>query len=78
MRDRPNDHTHRRVLEAKVGRPLKSTEVAHHLDEDKANNQGINLTAEPRGAHTTHHKQTRQLGRLRSALRMIRERKKLY
>lgn len=78
MRDRPNDRVHRRVAAAKLGRPLKPTEVAHHLDEDKANNQGANLAVESRSNHTIRHNQTRQLGRLRAALRMIRERSKLY
>lgn len=78
MRDRPNDTTHRRVLEAKLGRPLKPTEVADHADEDKSNNTPANLSAKDRGAHTTQHNRARGLSKLRAALRMPQERKKAY
>lgn len=77
MRDRPNEN-HRRVAEAKVGRPLGRDEIAHHVDEDKANNSDANITIEPRGAHTAAHNRTRHVSRLRKSLRMVREGKKLY
>lgn len=78
MRDRPSDTAHRRVLEAKLGRPLKPTEVADHADEDKTNNAPANLSAKDRGAHTSQHNRTRGLSKLRAALRMPREGKKSY
>jgi hypothetical protein len=77
MRDRPNER-HRRVAEAKVGRALGPDEIAHHVDEDKANNSDANITVEPRSAHTAAHNRTRHVSRLRKSLRMVREGKKLY
>jgi hypothetical protein len=77
MRDRPNDQ-HRAVAEAKVGRKLTINEIVHHADEDKANNAPANLDVKERGPHTSDHNKNRGLSRLRSALRMVREGKKLY
>jgi hypothetical protein len=77
MRDRPSDH-HRRVLETKLGRKLKPSEVAHHADENKANNASANLSVQERSAHTTEHNRHRSLSRLRAALRMVREKRKSY
>jgi hypothetical protein len=77
MRDRKNDH-HRRVVESRLGRKLKTDEVVHHKDEDKTNNADTNLEAEGRGKHTADHNRARPLSKLRGALRMVRERRKLY
>lgn len=77
MRDRPNDN-HRRVLEAKLGRKLKPTEVGHHQDEDKSNNVPHNLEAQDRGEHTRMHNKNRPTSKLRAALRMVKDRKKSY
>lgn len=70
MRDRKSDTAHR--ANAKPGL------VVHHLDEDKANNAPANLQNEEPGAHTAAHNKTRPLSRLRKALRMPQERRKLY
>ena len=78
MRDRHNDHTHRRVVERARGRPLAPTEIVHHANEDKADNSPTNLSAKARSVHTSEHNQRRSLSKLRAALRMMRERKKLY
>ena len=78
MRDRASDTAHRQALEAKLGRKLAPNEVADHLDEDKSNNAPANLDAKTRSAHTTHHNQNRPLSKLRAALRMGKEGKKLY
>lgn len=78
MRDRRDDSIHRTVAAAKLGRPLAATEVAHHIDEDKANNAPANVEATDRGAHTAAHNRTRGLSKLRGALRMVKDRKKLY
>ncbi len=78
MRDRPNDTAHRTNASIKAGRPLKPSEVAHHQDEDKANNAPANMAVKARGAHTSDHNRTRGLSKLRAALRMVKEGKKLY
>ena len=78
MRDRPHDTAHRRTLERKLGRALLPTEVAHHENENKADNTSINLNAKARNVHTTEHNRRRGLSKLRAALRMERERKRLY
>mgnify|MGYP001594984711 CR=1 FL=1 len=78
MRDRPHDTAHRRVAEAKLGRPLAPNEVVHHENEDKADNTSINLNAQARNVHTAEHNKRRPLSKLRAALRMVRERKRLY
>lgn len=78
MRDRKSDTAHRQALETKLGRKLLPNEVADHLDEDKSNNIPSNLQPMDRGAHTTHHNRTRALGKLRNALRMAKDGRKLY
>ncbi len=78
MRDRKSDTAHRKVLEAKLGRKLLPTEVADHLNEDKADNTPANLAAKGRGAHTTQHNKGRGLSKLRRALTAYRDGKKVY
>lgn len=78
MRDRKDDHTHRQRAAAKLGRKLKPTEIVHHRDEDKSNNADTNLTVDERGKHTSDHNKNRGLSKLRAALRMPKEGKKLY
>ena len=78
MRDRKNDQIHRNVAAAKLGRPLAPTEVAHHVDENKDNNAPANVEVASRGAHTAQHNRTRGLSKLRSALRMTKDGRKLY
>lgn len=78
MRDRKNDSVHRRVAEAKIGRKLKPNEVAHHANEDKTDNSPANVDAQDRGKHTAAHNAGRSLSKLRSALRMTKEGRKLY
>jgi hypothetical protein len=79
MRDRKDDTTHRRTVEARLGRKLQPTEVVDHLDEDKSNNAGTNLAVEGRSAHSSKHGRNRGgLSKLRSALRMVKEGRKIY
>lgn len=77
MRDRPND-THRRVLEAKLGRPLKGNEIADHANEDKADNSPANLRPMDRGQHAAHHNRRRTTGKIVKALSMVKRSEKLY
>lgn len=71
MRDRKSD-AHMKVVPAGPGM------VRHHRDETKENNAPENLEVIPRGEHTRRHNQSRGLSRLRTALRMPKEGKKLY
>jgi len=77
MRDRPTD-SHRVIAANRAGRKLAPNEIVHHVDEDKSNNAESNLSVESRGAHTAAHNRARPLSKLRSSLRMVRERRKLY
>lgn len=77
LRDRKSD-AHRAVAERKVGRKLGPNEVVDHLNEDKTDNSPANLEPKPRGAHTAQHNRARGLSKLRAALRMHREGKKIY
>ena len=70
-RDRRSD-AHTKVIPAGLGM------VRHHKDENKANNAPGNLVAVPRGAHTAEHNRARGLSKLRAALRMVQEKRKLY
>lgn len=78
MRDRKNDKAHRGIAAAKLGRPLKSSEVAHHENEDKSDNSPANVNAIGRSQHTSGHNKGRGLSKLRASLRMAKEGKKLY
>jgi hypothetical protein len=78
VRDRKSDTAHRRAAEAKLGRKLQSGEVVDHANEDKTDQSPANLSPMGRGEHTAHHNRTRPLGKLRRALRMPKEGKKLY
>ncbi|MDP4117648.1 MAG: HNH endonuclease [Bacillota bacterium] len=46
---------HRLVMEEKLGRPLTSSEIVHHGDEDKQNNDPENLELTTRSKHARHH-----------------------
>lgn len=46
---------HQVVMERKLGRPLKSGEVVHHLDENKSNNDPSNLKLTTQSDHIRHH-----------------------
>ena len=80
MRDRKHDTAHRNVAEAKLGRKLRPGEDVDHLDDDKSNNSPANLDVKTHGAHsrTTMARRTSGLSKLRSVLRMTKEKKKLY
>lgn len=73
MRDRPNDN-HRAISQPAPG------EVVHHKDEDKSNNSKANLENMSVSKHNSITAKSRgsKLSRLRTSLRMVNERKKLY
>ena len=51
---------HRLVMAKHLGRPLKRTEVVHHIDDDKTNNQLSNLMLfKSQAEHISHHRKTR-------------------
>jgi hypothetical protein len=52
--------------------------IRHHKDEVKEHNTADNLDVMPRGAHTTLHNKTRELGKLRKALTMANRKEKIY
>lgn len=77
MRDRKTD-MHRQAAARKLGRPLTADELVHHKDEDKTNNTSTNLDVTSRSVHTSEHNKARGTSRLRAALRMVKEGRKLY
>lgn len=77
MRDRRTD-AHRPLMEKELGRKLTPDEVVDHANEDKEDNSRGNKRVMSRSAHTTMHNKTRGLSKLRSALRMVREKRKLF
>ena len=78
MRDRKDDTTHRTVAAAKLGRPLKPNEVVDHGNEDKQDNSPANVRAMDRGAHTAMHNKSRGVSKVRKALAMVKDGRKLY
>lgn len=48
-------YVHRYVMEQHLGRKLLSSEIVHHKDENKQNNDISNLEITNRSAHARHH-----------------------
>ena len=48
---------HRWAMQVKLGRPLKPTEIVHHIDHNKWNNDPDNLIVLTRGEHPKVHNQ---------------------
>ena len=46
---------HREIMEQFLGRSLTATEIVHHIDEDKQNNERSNLEVQTRVKHGLHH-----------------------
>lgn len=53
-------HMHRVIMEAKLGRKLKSNEHVHHIDGNRHNNEPQNLTVLKRIDHLRHHAKERR------------------
>ena len=51
---------HRKVLAEKLGRSLESSELTHHVDEDKRNNNPSNLELTDRSRHAAFHSRGRK------------------
>jgi len=47
---------HRYLMEIKIGRPLKSSEIVHHINEDRFDNKIENLQIVTRSQHNKIHK----------------------
>ncbi len=48
-------HQHRRVAEKIIGRKLKKSEIVHHIDENKHNNNPSNLKIWNQSEHEKYH-----------------------
>ncbi|HZO14120.1 MAG TPA: HNH endonuclease [Polyangiaceae bacterium] len=46
---------HRVLVEIRLGRLLKSTELVHHIDENPQNDEPANLEVMTRSEHARHH-----------------------
>jgi len=67
-------HEHRVVMEAKLGRPLLSEEIVHHIDHNKKNNHPDNLMVMTRSEHARHHATKNRLCGIRDCGRTHRQR----
>ena len=66
---------HRLIVEEKIGRLLESTEVVHHLDENKTNNDIDNLMIfKSHGKHASFHNKIKQFGITNPIRKQIEER----
>lgn len=48
-------HAHRRIMEAHIGKKLRSNEIVHHIDGNRHNNNISNLKILTRAEHATLH-----------------------
>lgn len=50
---------HRYIISQRIGRPLKDTEIVHHINGDKLDNRPENLEITSRSHHALHHMQSK-------------------
>lgn len=50
-------YLHVRIAEMYLGRRLRKNEVTHHKDENKMNNDPMNIEVKTRAEHLNHHRQ---------------------
>jgi hypothetical protein len=60
-------------------KPVAPGNIRHHADENKDNNDPMNLVEKPRSQHSREHANTpKVLKRLRKSLAMVGKKEKLY
>ena len=69
--DGTRQYTHRRVMEAHLGRQLDHSEHVHHIDGNKLNNELANLELISASDHMRHHSTERGLGKDRVGVEPI-------
>ena len=79
MRDRKSD-SHRPALERKLGRSLKSNEVADHVNMDKDDNTSANLRPESRSDHSKRHgtSAAKRTALITKALKGVQKHERMY
>jgi len=58
--DKWRKQVHRAVMEKKLGRPLTTDEIVHHIDGDRFNNKLENLELHTRSSHMSIHYTSRE------------------